>query len=161
MNPIIPSLWFDMQAEEAANFYCSIFPNSRITAISHYTDAGPREAGMVLAVDFELNGQPFNAINGGPEFTFDSAVSFVIECETQEELDNYWDRLLAGGGKEVQCGWLSDRFGLAWQVVPTGMAEVFADPDKSKAERAMKAMLGMVKIDMAALRAAADGTPVG
>lgn len=154
---IVPNLWFDTEAEEAANFYTSVFPNSRIVNVTHYTEGAPREAGMVMTVEFELDGHRFVGINGGPEFKFDEAVSFAIECKDQEEIDYYWDRL-TDGGKEVQCGWLTDRYGLSWQVVPTGMEEIFADPDKSRAERAMKAMLGMVKIDVAALRAAADGT---
>ena len=153
---IVPNLWFDTQAEEAAQFYISVFDNSRIVSVTHYTDAGPREAGMVLTVAFELDGQRFVGINGGPDFTFDEAVSFEISCETQEEIDYYWARL-SEGGSEGPCGWLKDRFGLSWQVVPTGMEELFADPDKTRAERAMKAMLGMGKINLAALRAAADG----
>lgn len=157
MPKITPNLWFDTESEEAAEFYTGIFPNSRIVDVTHYTEGAPREAGMVLTVEFELDGQRFVAINGGPEFKFDEAVSFEITCKDQEEIDYYWDRLTAGG-KEVQCGWLSDRFGLSWQVVPEGMEELFADSDKSRAERAMKAMLGMVKLDIAELRRAADGT---
>jgi predicted 3-demethylubiquinone-9 3-methyltransferase (glyoxalase superfamily) len=153
---ITPNLWFDTESEEAAGFYTSVFPNSRIVNVTHYTDAGPRAAGMVLTVEFELNGQPFVAINGGPEFTFDEAVSFQITCEDQEELDAYWAKLSAGG-EEGPCGWLKDKFGLSWQVVPTGMAELFADPDPARATRAMTAMLGMRKLDIAALRDAADG----
>jgi predicted 3-demethylubiquinone-9 3-methyltransferase (glyoxalase superfamily) len=155
---ITANLWFDTEAEEAANFYVSIFENSRIVAVSRYTEAGPREAGTVMAVEFELDGQRFVGINGGPEFTFDEAVSFEIECETQEEIDYYWERL-TDGGSEGPCGWCKDRFGLSWQVAPTGMAELFADPDASRAERAMTAMFGMKKLDIAALRAAADGVP--
>lgn len=157
MAQIVPNLWFDTEAEEAASFYTSVFPNSRIVNVTHYTEGAPREAGMVMTVEFELDGNRFIGINGGPEFKFDEAVSFEIECKDQEEIDYYWDRL-TDGGKEVQCGWLKDRYGLSWQVVPTGMEEIFADPDKSRAERAMKAMLGMVKIDIAALREAADDT---
>jgi predicted 3-demethylubiquinone-9 3-methyltransferase (glyoxalase superfamily) len=157
MPKITPNLWFDTESEEAAEFYTGIFPNSRIVNVTHYTEGSPREAGMVLTVEFELDGQRFVAINGGPEFKFDEAVSFEITCKDQEEIDYYWDRL-TDGGKEVQCGWLADRFGLSWQVVPAGMDEVFSDPDKSRAERVMKAMLGMVKLDIAALRAAADET---
>src|SRR3954469_17263177 len=153
---ITPNLWFDTEAEEAADFYISVFKNSRIVNVARYTEAGPREAGMVMTVEFELNGQRFVGINGGPEFKFDEAVSFQINCEDQDEVDYYWDRL-SEGGEEGPCGWLKDRFGLSWQVVPRGMDEVFSDPDRSKAERAMKAMLGMSKIDVAALRAAADG----
>jgi predicted 3-demethylubiquinone-9 3-methyltransferase (glyoxalase superfamily) len=127
-------------------------------SVTHYTEAGPREAGMVMTVEFELDGQRFVGINGGPEFKFDEAVSFAIECETQEEIDYFWAKL-TDGGEESVCGWLKDRFGVSWQVVPTGMDEVFADPDKERADRAMKAMLGMRKIDVEALRSAADGAP--
>ena len=158
-HPIIPNLWFDTESEEAANHYISIFPNSRIVTITHYTEAGPREAGMVLTVEFELDAQRFVAINGGPEFTFDEAVSFQITCETQEELDSYWERL-SEGGSQGPCGWLKDRYGLSWQVVPEGMDELFADPDPERARRAMAAMLKMSKIDIAALQAAADGAAV-
>jgi predicted 3-demethylubiquinone-9 3-methyltransferase (glyoxalase superfamily) len=154
---ITPNLWFDTQSQEAAEFYCSIFPNSRIVDVLHYTDAGPREAGMVLTVDFELNGQRFTAINGGPEFTFNEAVSFLIECEDQEELDRYYDALVAGGGQELPCGWLKDRYGVAWQVVPVGMTELFKDPDKDRARRAMEAMLKMRRLDIAEIQRAADG----
>ncbi len=155
---IVPNLWFDTEAEEAADFYTSVFKNSRIVNVTHYTEAGPRPAGMVMTVEFELEGQRFVGINGGPQFKFDEAVSFAIECETQDEVDYFWERLLVGG-KESQCGWLEDRYGLSWQVVPTGMEELFADPDKGRAERAMKAMLEMKKIDIAALRRAADEVP--
>jgi predicted 3-demethylubiquinone-9 3-methyltransferase (glyoxalase superfamily) len=155
---ITPNLWFDTEAEEAADFYVSVFPNSRIVDVSRYTEAGPREAGTVMVVEFELDGHRFVGINGGPEFTFDEAVSFEIDCESQDEIDYYWERL-TDGGSEGPCGWCKDRFGLSWQVVPTGMSELFADPDQSRATRAMKAMLGMRKIDIAALRAAADGVP--
>jgi predicted 3-demethylubiquinone-9 3-methyltransferase (glyoxalase superfamily) len=155
MPKITPNLWFDTQSKEAAEFYVSVFPNSRINNVSYYTDAGPREAGMVLTVDFELDGQPFTAINGGPEFTFDEAISLLIECADQDEVDSYWTKL-TDGGEEGQCGWLKDRYGLSWQVVPAGMVELFADPDQSRADRAMRAMLGMKKLDLAALRAAAD-----
>ena len=154
---IVPNLWFDTEAEEAAEFYTSAFPNSRILGKTHYPEGAPREAGMVMTVDFELDGQRFTGINGGPDFKFDEAVSFLIECEDQGELDRYWEALLADGGEELVCGWLKDRFGLAWQVVPKGMEELFADADKGRAERAMKAMLGMRKLDIAELRAAADG----
>jgi predicted 3-demethylubiquinone-9 3-methyltransferase (glyoxalase superfamily) len=155
---ITPNLWFDTEAEEAANFYVSLFPNSRIVNVSHYTEAGPREAGTVMTVEFELDGQRFVGINGGPEFTFDEAVSFQIDCETQDEVDSYWERL-TDGGEESQCGWLKDRYGLSWQVTPAGIEELFADPDPARAERAMQAMLGMRKLDLAAMRAAADGAP--
>lgn len=153
---IRPNLWFDTEAEEAAAFYVSIFDSSRIINVTRYPEGAPREAGMVMTVEFELDGNRFIAINGGDQFKFDEAVSFEIECETQDEVDHFWERL-SDGGEEVQCGWLKDRYGLSWQVVPTGMDELFADPDPARVERAMKAMLGMVKLDGPALRAAADG----
>ena len=153
---ITPNLWFDTEAEEAAGFYTSVFENSRIVNVAHYTEAGPREAGMVMVVEFELEGQRFVAINGGPEFAFDEAVSLQINCETQEEIDYYWERLTEGG-EEGPCGWLKDRYGLSWQVTPTGMEEMLNDPDPERARRAMQAMLGMRKLDIAALRSAADG----
>jgi predicted 3-demethylubiquinone-9 3-methyltransferase (glyoxalase superfamily) len=155
---ITPNLWFDTQAEEAASFYTSVFRNSRIVNVTHYTEAGPREAGMVMTVEFELDGQRFVGINGGPDFTFDEAVSFQINCDDQDDVDYYWERLTEGGS-EGPCGWLKDKYGLSWQVVPAGMEELFADPDPKKAERAMQAMLGMRKLDIAALRAAAEGVP--
>jgi predicted 3-demethylubiquinone-9 3-methyltransferase (glyoxalase superfamily) len=158
MPKITPNLWFDTEAEEAAGFYTSIFKNSRIVNVTHYTAAGPRPAGMVMTVEFELDGQRFVGINGGPEFTFDEAVSLQIDCETQDDVDYYWERLSAGG-EEGPCGWLKDRYGLSWQVVPTGMEELFADPDPGRVERATQAMLGMRKLDIAALRRAADGVP--
>jgi predicted 3-demethylubiquinone-9 3-methyltransferase (glyoxalase superfamily) len=157
MPRIIPNLWFDTESQAAAEFYVSVFPNSEITNVTHYTEAGPREAGSVLTVDFTLDGTPFTAIDGGPQFTFDEAISFLIECEDQEEIDRYW-RLLTDGGQEVQCGWLKDRFGVSWQVVPKGMEDLLRDPDPEKARRGMEAMLGMVKIDIAALEAATAGT---
>jgi len=156
---ITPNLWFDTEAEEAAAFYISVFPNSRIVNVVRYTEAGPRPAGMVMTIEFELDGQRFIGINGGPQFTFDEAVSFQINCETQDDVDYYWERL-SEGGEEGPCGWLKDRYGLSWQVTPPGMDELFADPDPKKAERAMKAMLGMSKLDLAALRSAAEGVPV-
>lgn len=155
---ITPNLWFDTEGEEAAAFYTSVFPNSRIVRVTRYTEAGPREAGMVMTVEFELDGQRFVAINGGPDFTFDEAVSFAIECETEDELDYFWDRLTAGG-EEGPCGWVKDRFGLSWQVTPSGLDELFSDPDPARAERAMRAMLQMRKLDLTALRNAADGVP--
>jgi predicted 3-demethylubiquinone-9 3-methyltransferase (glyoxalase superfamily) len=155
---IVPSLWFDTEAEEAADYYVSVFKNSRIVTVTHYTAAGPRPAGTVLTVEFELDGQRFVGINGGPEFTFSEAVSFQITCEDQDEIDYYWERM-TDGGEEGPCGWLKDRFGLSWQVVPEGMDELFADSDPTRAERAMKAMFQMKKLDIAALRSAADGVP--
>ena len=156
-HPIIPNLWFDTEAEEAAEFYVSVFDDSQILHVSRYTEAGPREAGTVMVVEFELNGQRFAGINGGPQFRFDEAVSFQITCDTQEEIDRYWEALLAEGGEESRCGWLKDRFGLSWQVVPSGMEELLADPDPDRGRRAMEAMLEMVKLDIAELRRAADG----
>lgn len=156
MPPIVPNLWFDTQAEQAAAFYVSVFPNSRIITKAHYTEAGPRPAGMVMTVEFELDGQRFLAINGGPDFSLNEAVSFAIMCETQEDVDYYWERL-SDGGKEGRCGWLKDRYGLSWQVVPSGMDELFADPHPERAQRAMKAMFGMSKLDIVKLRRAADG----
>ncbi|MFE2156518.1 VOC family protein [Streptomyces lydicus] len=156
MPKITPNLWFDTQGKEAAEFYCSVFPNSRITAVTHYTDAGPGQAGSVLTVEFELDGQGYLALNGGPQFTFSEAVSLLIECADQEEIDYYWSKLTEGGGEEGPCGWLKDKYGLSWQVAPGGMAELLNDPDRDRAARAMKAIFGMKKIDIAALIAAAD-----
>jgi predicted 3-demethylubiquinone-9 3-methyltransferase (glyoxalase superfamily) len=160
MPNIIPNLWFDTEAEEAAAFYVSVFDDSRIVGVTHYTDAGPREAGMVMTVEFELRGQRFVGINGGPEFKFDEAISFEVKCETQDEIDYYWEKL-SEGGSEGPCGWLKDRYGLSWQIVPAGIEELFADEDKGRAERAMQAMLGMGKLDIAALRRAAGGVAAG
>jgi predicted 3-demethylubiquinone-9 3-methyltransferase (glyoxalase superfamily) len=157
---IVPTLWFDTEAEEAAGFYVSVFKDARIVGTTRYGEAGPGPAGTVMTVEFELAGQRFVGINGGPQFTFDEAVSFQITCEDQEEVDYYWERLTEGG-QESQCGWLKDRFGLSWQVVPTGMDEALNDPDPERARRAMEAMLGMVKLDIAAIRSAADGVPAG
>ena len=156
MPRITPNLWFDQQSMEAAEFYVSIFPGSEITHVSHYGEAGPREAGMVLTVDFTLDGQPFTAINGGPQFTFDEAISLLVDCADQEEVDYYWSRLSAGGS-EGPCGWLKDRYGVSWQVVPKALDELMRDPDEARSQRAMTAMLQMGKIDVAALYAAADG----
>jgi len=158
MPPIIPNLWFDTQSEEAAEFYCSVFPRSKVASVSYYGDAGPRDKGMVLTVDFELDGHPFTAINGGPDFTFNEAVSFMIKCEDQDEVDYYWTALTEGGGEEGPCGWLKDRYGLSWQVAPEELDRLLADPDDGRAQRAMSAMLGMKKLDIAELRAAADAT---
>jgi predicted 3-demethylubiquinone-9 3-methyltransferase (glyoxalase superfamily) len=155
---ITPNLWFDTRAEEAAEFYVSVFPNARILGKTHYTDAAPDKSGAVMSVEWEIEGTRFVGINGGPQFTFDEAVSFGIECKDQEEVDYYWDRLTEGGS-EGPCGWCKDRFGLSWQVVPAGMDELFSDEDPKRAERAMNAMFGMKKLDIAALNAAADGVP--
>ena len=158
---LTPNLWFDTEAEEAAEFYCSVFEDSRIVSKTHYNEAGPREAGMVMTVEWELNGMRFVGINGGPEFKFDEAISFAISCEDQDEVDYYWEKLTADGGSDGPCGWLKDRYGLCWQVVPTGMDEVLNDPDPERGRRAMEAMLKMRKIDIAELRRAADGVPAG
>ena len=156
MPRIVPNLWFDTESEEAAAFYVSIFPNAAITGVSHYTEAGPRPAGMVLAVEFVLDGQPFCAINGGTQFTFDEAVSFAVECADQEELDRYWARL-TDGGAEGPCGWCTDRYGVSWQVLPAGWSALMRDADPARRNRAMTALFGMRKIDIAAIMAAADG----
>ncbi len=157
MQKIVTNLWFDTEAEEAAKFYCAIFPNSRITSVSHYGEAGPREAGMVLTVDFELDGQHFTGLNGGPDFKFTEAISLLINCADQEEVDYYWSKL-TDGGEEIQCGWVKDRYGLSWQVVPTILDEMIRDEDREKADRAMAAMLQMKKIDVAELKAAFEGS---
>ena|SRR5918911_1575000 len=157
MPRITPFLWFDTEAEEAAEFYCSIFPNSKITAVSHYSEAGPRPAGMVMTVSFVLDGQDYVALNGGPEFKHSEAFSLLINCADQAEVDYYWEKLTADGGEESQCGWLKDRFGLSWQVTPEGMMDVIRSDDPVRTQRAMQAMFGMKKLDLAALQAAADG----
>ena len=154
LSKITPCLWFDTQSEEAATFYTSIFDNSRILQVIHYGSAGPRPEGMVMMVTFELDGQEFIALNGGPEFTFDEAISFQVNCESQAEVDKFWTKL-AEGGEEGPCGWLKDKFGLSWQIVPTVLDELIADPDPEKSQRAMKAMLGMKKLDVAELQRAA------
>ena len=162
LQAITPCLWFDTQAEEAARYYTGIFKNSKIGSISRYTEAG-REAhgrppGTVMMVAFELNGQPFTALNGGPVFKFNEAVSFEVNCATQDEIDYYWDKLSAGGDPAAQqCGWLKDRYGLSWQVVPSNIADLFVDEESEGAQRAMEAMLKMKKLDLAELRRAHDG----
>jgi predicted 3-demethylubiquinone-9 3-methyltransferase (glyoxalase superfamily) len=155
MPTITPSLWFDGNLEEAATFYTSVFPNSSVGAFARYTDAGPGTPGEVVSGTFVLDGTTFTGINGGPEFPFSEAVSFVIDCADQDEVDYYWDRLVAGG-EESQCGWLKDRFGLSWQVVPSRLHELLGDPDPARAAAATKAMLGMRKIVIAQLEAAAE-----
>jgi predicted 3-demethylubiquinone-9 3-methyltransferase (glyoxalase superfamily) len=152
---ITPCLWFDTQGEEAAEFYTSIFPDSRIVDVARYGEAGPRDAGTVMVVRFELDGQEFVALNGGPQFTFDEAISFQIDCAAQDEVDRY-SEALTDGGEQGPCGWVKDRFGLSWQVVPARLIELLADPDEARAQRAMAAMLEMRKIDIAAVEAAAD-----
>ena len=162
VQPITPCLWFDSQAEEAARYYTGIFKPSKIGRISRYTEAGRevhgRPAGTVMTVEFELNGQPFTALNGGPVFTFNEAISFQIMCRTQEEVDHYWNKLTAGGDKNAQqCGWLKDKYGMSWQVVPTVLIEMVSDPDKERSGRAMQAMLQMKKLDIAELQRAYQG----
>jgi predicted 3-demethylubiquinone-9 3-methyltransferase (glyoxalase superfamily) len=149
-------LWFDTQGEEAAEFYCSVIPNSRVLDVSRYGEAGPGVPGTAMTVSFELDGRPFVALNGGPEFRFNESVSLQISCQDQEEVDHYWNTLLEGG-EESMCGWLKDRYGFSWQVVPTALSELLGDPDPDRSQRAMKAMLGMRKIDIEGLRRAADG----
>lgn len=157
MKPITPFLWFDTQAEDAANFYVSIFKNSRILNVSRYGEGGPGPKGSVMTVQFELNGQPFIALNGGPQFKFTEAVSFSAQCETQEEVDYYWTKLTAGGGQEGPCGWLKDKYGLSWQVTPTILGTLLSDPDPQKSKRAMEAMLKMKKIEIEPLKRAHEG----
>ncbi len=154
---ITPNLWFDTEAKEAAEFYVSVFKNSRIVSETHYPESSPK-AGTVLTVEWDLNGQRFVGLNGGPQFKFDEAVSFAISCKDQEEVDYYWERL-TDGGEESMCGWVKDRFGVSWQVVPEGMDELFSDHDSQRVERAWKAMMSMRKLDIAALQSAADGVP--
>ena len=156
MQKISSCLWFDTEGEEAAAFYTSVFPNSRIVDVAHYGSAGPRPEGTVMAVSFELNGQPFVALNGGPEFTFDEAISFQVHCDSQEEVDSFWNTL-SEGGEEGPCGWLKDRYGLSWQIVPTVLFELLGDPDREKSQRVMAAMLEMKKIEIADLEQAASG----
>jgi predicted 3-demethylubiquinone-9 3-methyltransferase (glyoxalase superfamily) len=154
MGTITPCLWFDTEGEEAATFYTSVFPNSRILEVARYPEAAPRPAGTVMTVTFALDGQEFVALNGGPEFTFNEAISFQVSCKDQDEVDSYWGRL-SEGGQEGPCGWLKDRFGVSWQIVPTRLDELLADPDRDKSQRVMRAMLSMGKIEIAALEDAA------
>lgn len=155
MPKTTPCLWFDTEGEDAAQFYVSVFPNSRIVNVARYGEAGPRTAGSVMTVDFELDGQSYTALNGGPEFSFTEAVSFQIHCTDQDEVDHYWNKL-SEGGEEGPCGWLKDRYGLSWQVVPTALLELTSDPDPAKSQAVMSAMLGMKKIIVADLQAAYD-----
>ena len=157
MPRLTPNLWFDTQGEEAAQFYTSVFPNSRIVEISHYGSAGPRDEGTVMTVTFELDGQRFVALNGGPEFTFNEAISLEIECGDQAEVDRYW-QALSGGGEEGPCGWLKDRYGLSWQVVPKRLMELVTDANPERGQRARAAMLQMRKLDVAELERAADAS---
>jgi predicted 3-demethylubiquinone-9 3-methyltransferase (glyoxalase superfamily) len=156
MQKITPFLWFDNQAEEAMNFYTSIFKNSKVGRISRYGDAGPGPEGAVMSATFQLEGQEFMALNGGPLFQFTPAVSFFVNCETQEEVDHFWEKVSAGG-KQEQCGWLKDKFGLSWQIVPSILGKLLGDKDPAKASRVMQAMLQMIKLDIAALKKVAEG----
>ena len=156
MQKITPFLWFDTQAEEAANFYISIFKNSKLGEIRQYGDAGPRPKGMVLTVTFLIEGQEFVALNGGPNYKFTPAISLFVNCETQQEVDELWDKLTAGGG-EVECGWLRDKYGLSWQIIPTALLELMQDKDPAKSQRVFKAMLQMTKIDIEGLQRAYRG----
>jgi predicted 3-demethylubiquinone-9 3-methyltransferase (glyoxalase superfamily) len=156
MQKITPFLWFENQAEEAAKFYTTIFKNSKITKTMRCGDAGPGPKGSVLTIGFELDGQPVTAINGGPHYQLNPAFSFVVHCQSQEEVDYYWDKL-GEGGKPMQCGWLSDKFGLSWQIVPDVMIEMLEGADAEKSARAMQAMMQMVKLDINKLQAAYDG----
>jgi predicted 3-demethylubiquinone-9 3-methyltransferase (glyoxalase superfamily) len=156
MQKITPFLWFDTQAEEAMHFYTSVFKNSKVGTVSRYGDAGPRPKGTVMSATFELDGQQFMALNGGPEFKFTPAISLFVSCGSQDEVDELWEKLSAGG-KEGRCGWLEDKFGLSWQIIPSALGRMLGDKDRAKANRAMKAMLGMSKIDVAELQRAYDG----
>ncbi len=154
MQKLTPCLWFDTQGEDAARFYTSVFPNSKIGEIARYGSAGPRPEGTVMTVSFELDGQEFVALNGGPEFTFSEAISFQVNCESQDEVNEYWSKL-SEGGEEGPCGWLKDKFGLSWQIVPTRLVELLGDPDREKSQRVMAAMLEMKKIEIDELERAA------
>jgi predicted 3-demethylubiquinone-9 3-methyltransferase (glyoxalase superfamily) len=155
MQKITPCLWFDTEGEQAAELYTSLFENSRILDVSRYGEAGPREAGLAMTVSFELEGQEFVALNGGPDYKFNEAVSFQIQCEGQEEVDRFWNALTADGGQEGPCGWCKDKFGVSWQIIPTALPQLLQDPDPEKSKKAMEAMLQMKKIDIEAIRTAA------
>jgi predicted 3-demethylubiquinone-9 3-methyltransferase (glyoxalase superfamily) len=157
MQKISPFLWFDHQAEEAATFYTSLFENSRITSVSRHGEGGPAPKGTAMSVTFELDGHEYMALNGGPHFQFTPAFSLFVKCETQEEVDRYWETLLADGGKAERCGWLKDRFGLSWQIIPSALGRLLQDKDRAKAGRVMQAMLTMTKLDIAGLQRAYDG----
>ncbi|MCY1045309.1 VOC family protein [Corallococcus sp. bb12-1] len=153
---IVTCLWCNNNAEEVVGFYTSIFKDSKVLRVARHTEAGPGPKGSVLTIEFELAGQRFLALNGGPQFPYTEAISLSVSCETQAEVDDLWDKLIANGGKPVQCGWLKDRFGLSWQIVPTVMPEFLQDPDEAKRDRVMRAMMKMVKLDIAALKQAAE-----
>ena len=156
MPKITPFLWFNDNAEEAMNFYVSVFRNSKVRGVTRYGDAGPGPKGSVMTANFELDGQEFVALNGGPQFTFTEAVSFVVHCDSQQEVDYYWDTLTSDGGRPSQCGWLKDKYGLSWQIVPDAMMALLQQKDPKKAQRVMQALMQMTKIDLARLRQAAD-----
>ncbi len=158
MPKITPFLWFNDNAEEAANFYTSIFKDSKIKSIQRYGDAGPGPKGSVMIVNFTIEGEEFTALNGGPHYQFTEAISFVVHCKNQEEVDHYYSKLTADGGKEIQCGWIKDKFGLAWQITPDILIELLGDQDKAKSQRVMQAMMQMRKIDIAKLKQAYDGS---
>lgn len=157
MQKITPFLWFNGQAEQAAKFYAAIFPKSKIRKVTRYGDAGPGPTGSVMTVEFEIAGQKFIALNGDSQFKFNESVSFMVHCKTQAEVDRYWKKLTAGGGKEVACGWLKDKYGLCWQIVPTVLLELISSKDAAKSQRAMQAMMNMVKLDIAKLKQACRG----
>jgi predicted 3-demethylubiquinone-9 3-methyltransferase (glyoxalase superfamily) len=160
MQKMRPCLWFDTEGEDAARFYTSIFPNSRIVEVTRYGSAGPRAEGTVMTVVFELDGQPFIALNGGPDFTFSEAISFEVDCDSQEEVDRFWDALTEGGGQEGPCGWLKDRWGVSWQIVPEQLGQMLSDPNSGDAMACMNAMLKMKKLDIATLEKAYRGSAV-
>jgi len=160
MQKITPFLWFDNNAEEAAQFYTSIFKDSKILNVSRYGDAGPGPKGSVMVVSFQLAGQQFTALNGGPRFKFSEAFSFVVNCENQQEVDEYWRKFTAAGGQESMCGWLKDKFGFSWQIVPTALGKLMGDKDPQRASRVMEALLKMRKIDIATLEQAMEGKAV-
>jgi len=157
MQKITPYLWFDGQAEEAVNFYTSIFKNSKVLNVSRYAEGGPGPAGSVMTATFELNGQEFMALNGGPQYKFTEAISFLVNCKDQKEVDELWSKLTEGSGEEGPCGWLKDKFGVSWQIIPTALGELMSDPDPEKAGRVVQAMLKMKKIDVSTLQRAYDG----
>jgi predicted 3-demethylubiquinone-9 3-methyltransferase (glyoxalase superfamily) len=155
-KPIAPCLWFDGKAEEAANYYVSVFKDAKIVHVDRFSDIGPDPEGTVVFIEFQINGQPFQALDGGPEFTFSEAISFAIECANQEEVDYYWDTLTADGGAPSECGWLKDKYGVSWQVVPTALQDLLRDPDRERAGQVMRKMLQMRKLNIAELQAAYD-----
>jgi predicted 3-demethylubiquinone-9 3-methyltransferase (glyoxalase superfamily) len=158
---IIPNLWFDTQAEEAAEYYIDVFGSGEVISVLRYPEGSGERTGSVLTVEFEAGGMRLVGLNGGPQFSFTEAISLQVDCADQAEVDRFWDRFVTDGGEESMCGWLKDKYGLSWQIVPSGFVELFSDPDPARAQRAMEAMMQMRKLDVAALRAAADGVSVG